>query len=75
MNREAQPEIDAARAGAQLDDMVGVVADRLAAADEQLRAGDRIITGVLAPPHKAAPGDRVRLEIEGLGAVELSFSA
>ena len=75
VNGEPQHEIDAARAGAQLDDMVGVVADRLAAADEQLRAGDRIITGVLAPPHKAGPGDRVRLEIEGLGGVELAFSA
>ena len=54
--------------------MVGVVADRLAAAGEELHAGDRIITGVLAPPHKAAPGDRVRLELDGIGAVELAFS-
>ena len=55
--------------------MVGVVADRLAAADEELHAGDRIITGVLAPPHKAAPGDHVRLELDGIGAVELAFAS
>jgi 2-keto-4-pentenoate hydratase len=75
VNGEPEHEIEAARAGAHLDEMVRVVADRLAAADEQLQAGDRIITGVLAPPHKAAPGDRVRLEIDGIGAVELTFSA
>ena len=38
------------------------------------RSWDRIITGVLAPPHKASPGDTVRLELEALGSVELSFS-
>ena len=36
--------------------------------------GDRIITGVLGPPHPAEPGDRVRLELEAVGAVELAFS-
>lgn len=74
VNGELEHEIDAARAGARLDEMVSVVADRLAAAGEQLQPGDRIITGVLAPPHEAAPGDRVRLELDGLGAVELGFS-
>jgi len=54
--------------------MVEAVASRLAAAGEELRHGDRIITGVLAPPHKASPGDTVRLELEALGSVELSFS-
>jgi 2-keto-4-pentenoate hydratase len=50
------------------------VAARLAAAGEELRAGDRIITGIIAPPHQAAPGDVVRLELEALGGVELRFS-
>ena len=50
-----------------------MVADRLAGAGEQLRPGERIITGVLAPPHPAEPGDTVRLEVEGLGGVELAF--
>jgi 2-keto-4-pentenoate hydratase len=74
VNGEVEHEIEAAKAGARLDEMIGVVADRLGAADEELRAGDRIITGVLAPPHKAAHGDRVRLELDGIGAVELTFS-
>jgi 2-keto-4-pentenoate hydratase len=74
VNGELKHEIDAEAAGARLDEMVGVVADRLAAGGEELHAGDRIITGVLAPPHQAAPGDRVRLELGGVGAVELGFS-
>ena len=39
-----------------------------------LRPGERIITGVLAPPHEAQEGDTVRLELEALGGVELRFS-
>ena len=54
--------------------MVEAVAARLAAAGEELRAGDRIITGIIAPPHQAEPGDVVRLELEALGGVELRFS-
>ena len=54
--------------------MVRAVADRIAAAGEQPRPGQRIITGVLAPPHPAQPGDTVRLELDALGGVELRFS-
>jgi 2-keto-4-pentenoate hydratase len=57
-----------------LTDMVEAVAGRLEAAGEQLQPGDRIITGVLAPPHEAQPGDTVRLELDALGGVELRFS-
>jgi 2-keto-4-pentenoate hydratase len=53
---------------------VDAIAGRLADAGEQIQPGDRIITGVLAPPHRASPGDTVRLELEGLGGVELRFS-
>ena len=74
VNGEVQHEIAATQAGARLEEMVGVVAGRLEDAGEQLEPGQRIITGVLAPPHAAQPGDVVRLEIEGLGGVELSFS-
>ena len=41
-----------------LEDMVEAVGRRLSAVDEELRAGVRIITGILAPPHAAHPGDR-----------------
>jgi 2-keto-4-pentenoate hydratase len=57
-----------------LEQMVAAVAARLEAAGEELRAGDRIITGVLAPPHKASEGDTVRLELDAVGSVELRFS-
>jgi 2-keto-4-pentenoate hydratase len=74
VNGELQHEIGSEAAGAHLDEMVAVIADRLGAAGERLNAGDRIITGVLAPPHKAEPGDHVRLELDGIGAVELEIS-
>jgi 2-keto-4-pentenoate hydratase len=57
-----------------LSGMVEAVAARLEAAGDQLQPGDRIITGVLAPPHEAKPGDTVRLEFDELGSVELRFS-
>ena len=57
-----------------LERMVEAVAARLEAAGEQLRPGERIITGVLAPPYEAQEGDTVRLELDELGSVELRFS-
>jgi 2-keto-4-pentenoate hydratase len=74
VNGEVQHEVDAERAGGNLEAMVEAVATRLAEASEELRPGDRIITGVLAPPHKPEPGDTVRLELEAVGGVELRFS-
>ncbi len=74
VNGEEQHEISALETGARLEEMVGVVAGRLRDAGEELQPGQRIITGVLAPPHPAEPGDLVRLEIGGLGGVELRFS-
>jgi 2-keto-4-pentenoate hydratase len=74
VNGSVQHEVEAERAGGNLEAMVEAVAARLAEADEELRPGDRIITGVLAPPHLAEPGDTVRLELEAVGAVELRFA-
>jgi 2-keto-4-pentenoate hydratase len=74
LNGDTQHEFDAERAGAALEAMVEAVAARLEAADERLRPGERIITGVLAPPHKAVPGDTVRLELDSVGTVELRFT-
>lgn len=42
---------------------------------EELRPGDRVITGVVAPPYAAREGDRVRLELGAVGGVELAFGA
>lgn len=74
VNGELQHELDADSTGAHLEEMVRVAAGRLAEAGQELRTDDRIITGILAPPHPAQPGDTVRLELDALGAVELHFS-
>jgi 2-keto-4-pentenoate hydratase len=70
VNGEEQHQVTAG----PLEEMVDAVAARLEAAGEQLRAGERIITGVLAPPYKVEPGDTVRLELDEVGSVELRFS-
>jgi 2-keto-4-pentenoate hydratase len=75
VNGEEQHAVDAERAGANLEEMVEAVGRRLEAANERLQPGERIITGILAPPHKAQPGDTVRLELEKVGGVELRFAA
>jgi 2-keto-4-pentenoate hydratase len=74
VNGEPRHELNGEATGAHLEEMVEVVAGRLAEADEELHAGDRIITGILAPPHPAQAGDAVRLELDALGAVELRFA-
>ena len=66
--------MSAEQAGGSLEAMVEAIAGRLSDAGEELRPGERIITGVLAPPHEASPGDTVRLELEAVGSVELRFS-
>jgi 2-keto-4-pentenoate hydratase len=74
VNGEQQHTVPADETGKRLGAMIEAVAARLADAGEELRAGDRIITGIIAPPHKAEPGDTVRLELEALGSVELRFT-
>ena len=74
VNGEEQHALGAERTAANLDAMVEAVAARLAQAGEELQPGNRIITGILAPPHTAQPGDTVRLELESLGGVELRFA-
>jgi 2-keto-4-pentenoate hydratase len=74
VNGELEHEMAPGETGVHLEEMVAAVAKRLAAADEELAPGQRIITGILAPPHAARPGDRVRLELDALGGVELLFA-
>jgi 2-keto-4-pentenoate hydratase len=74
VNGEVEHAMAPGETGAHLQEMVEVVRRRLAAADEDLVPGQRIITGILAPPHIARPGDRVRLELAELGGVELRFA-
>jgi 2-keto-4-pentenoate hydratase len=74
VNGEVEHSMAPGETGAHLEEMVEVVRRRLAAVDEDLLPGQRIITGILAPPHVAHPGDRVRLELDELGGVELRFA-
>jgi 2-keto-4-pentenoate hydratase len=74
VNGEVEHEMAPGETGAHLEEMVAAVASRLNAVGEQLAPGQRIITGILAPPHIAKPGDRVRLELDELGGVELRFA-
>jgi 2-keto-4-pentenoate hydratase len=75
VNGEVEHALAPGETGAHLEEMVDAVARRLAAVDQDLSPGDRIITGILAPPHIARPGDRVRLELDDVGGVELLFVA
>jgi 2-keto-4-pentenoate hydratase len=74
VNGEPKHELTAQETAANLETMVKAVAARLDAAGEQLQPGERIITGVLAPPHEASEGDTVRLELDAVGGVELRFT-
>jgi 2-keto-4-pentenoate hydratase len=74
VNGEVEHSMAPGETGAHLEEMVEAVRRRLVAVDEDLLPGQRIITGILAPPHVARPGDRVRLELDQLGGVALQFA-
>ena len=50
------------------------LADELPRFDRQLRAGDRVTTGVVTDVFEAAAGDTIIAEFAGLGSVEVTFS-
>jgi 2-keto-4-pentenoate hydratase len=52
---------------------VGHVADVLAAAGERLRAGDVVIAGSVVAAQPVAPGQRWRVELPPLGAIDVAF--
>ena len=60
--------------GERPDEVVAVVADRLALVGERLKAGDVIIAGSLTPIVFVEPGDTVEVDIEPLGRLALAFS-
>ncbi|MDW5594512.1 fumarylacetoacetate hydrolase family protein [Conexibacter stalactiti] len=55
-------------------DVVRFVADELARHGERLSAGDVVIAGSAIPLTPVAPGQRLRVEVAPLGALELSFT-
>jgi 2-keto-4-pentenoate hydratase len=72
---EATIEVNGEQRGAaespgDFSDVVLLTARLLTEAGERLERGDRIIAGSLTPQVPLTPGDRVAVEIEGLGRVE-----
>ncbi len=57
----------------RLHDVLAALAVRLAAVGEQLRAGDVVITGSMVPPLDVAAGERLLVDVVGLGQVDVSF--
>jgi 2-keto-4-pentenoate hydratase len=62
---------DAADSGSDFTQVVRLVARLLNDVGERLQAGDRIITGSVTAPVPVQPGDRVRVELGGLGGLEV----
>ena len=50
------------------------LADKLAAAGAPLQRGMIVLTGSMVPVQYPAPGDRVLVEVSGLGAAELTVA-
>jgi 2-keto-4-pentenoate hydratase len=65
---------DVTDAAGALPEIVRHVADLLGRFGERLCAGDRIISGSLAAIVWVEPGDRVEVEIDPLGTLQMSFT-
>ena len=57
----------------QVLDVVTSMAADLAQVDERLLSGDVVITGSVVPPLQVAPGQHLRVELAGLGALEVTI--
>jgi 2-keto-4-pentenoate hydratase len=57
----------------RLLDVVTSMAGTLALAGERLLAGDVVITGAVVPPLEVAAGDRMAVDVSGLGRLELTI--
>jgi 2-keto-4-pentenoate hydratase len=73
-NGREEHAIDVSAAAMDLDEVVALVAGLLSAVGESLRPGDTIIAGSLVTALPAAAGERFELQVDRLGAVELSLT-
>ena len=55
------------------DEVIAFVAGELTEVGESLLPGDKIIAGSLTPPVEIAPGDRVGVQLDNLGMIQLVF--
>jgi 2-keto-4-pentenoate hydratase len=70
---EAGHAIDVAASAMPPDEVIELVSGYLSAVGESLRQGDVIIAGSLISALPAAPGQRLRLDVDELGTVALQF--
>ena len=62
--REAVESFDSAA-------IIALVVETLVLAGEALLPGDKILAGALTPPVEVSPGDRVGIQLDNLGMVQL----
>ena len=65
---------DPAAGAGEIVEVVRLTAELLAECGEVLRAGEVVITGAVVPPIVVAPGERLRVELQPLGALELALT-
>ena len=68
-------ETDLVEAAGDVRGLVDLVARTLAAHDEALESGERIICGTLTPPVAPRPGDTIVNDLGPLGRVTVTFTA
>jgi 2-keto-4-pentenoate hydratase len=55
------------------DEVISFVSRELAEVGQAVEPGDKIIAGSLTPPVEIAPGDRVGVQMDNLGMIQLFF--
>lgn len=55
------------------DEVISFVSRELAEVGETVQPGDKIIAGSLTPPVAVSPGDRVGVQMDNLGMIQLFF--
>lgn len=55
------------------DEVISFVSRELAEVGQTLEPGDKIIAGSLTPPVEVSPGDRVGVQMDNLGMIQLFF--
>lgn len=73
INNNEVCNLDQARVPEDFSNIIIAATNRLAAEGEHLKSGDWIITGAAAKPVAVRPGDKIHLDMGGLGEVGLTI--